>query len=211
MGTQKRLLMIDDDPDFVEVVAKVLVDAGYEVDAKYNPDEGFNALKTGDYDLLLLDVLMGRGAEGIMIARKIGDDPVLRERSRHRIAVGDADSLVEDVGLHDEAVPDFVLLAAVLAYGDDRQCGLVRGDDRVVGQIAAVQAGVVAAQFDYLGIGEAQTSRVNPSQQLVSAWRADLCILWRSVFAQCLQADAIEVPHDLLFGQLLLARPILLK
>jgi CheY-like chemotaxis protein len=79
MGTQKRLLMIDDDPDFVEVVAKVLEDAGYEVDAKYNPDEGFNALKTGSYDLLLLDVLMGRGAEGIMIARKIGDDPVLRE------------------------------------------------------------------------------------------------------------------------------------
>jgi CheY-like chemotaxis protein len=79
MGTQKRLLMIDDDPDFVEVVAKVLEDAGYQVDAKYNPDEGFKALKTGSYDLLLLDVLMGRGAEGIMIARKIGDDPVLRE------------------------------------------------------------------------------------------------------------------------------------
>ena len=79
MGTGKKLLMIDDDPDFVEVVAKILVDAGYEVDAKYNPDEGFNALKTGNYDLLLLDVLMGRGAEGIMIARKIGDDPVLRE------------------------------------------------------------------------------------------------------------------------------------
>jgi CheY-like chemotaxis protein len=79
MGTGKKLLMIDDDPDFVEVVGKILVDAGYEVDAKYNPDEGFNALKTGNYDLLLLDVLMGRGAEGIMIARKIGDDPVLRE------------------------------------------------------------------------------------------------------------------------------------
>ena len=79
MGTKKRLLMIDDDPDFVEPVAKVLEDAGYEVDAKFNPDEGFNALKTGDYDLLLLDVLMGRGAEGIMIARKIGDDPELRE------------------------------------------------------------------------------------------------------------------------------------
>ena len=64
MGTKKRLLMIDDDPDFVEVVAKILVDAGYEVDAKYNPDDGFKALKTGGYDLLLLDVLMGRGAEG---------------------------------------------------------------------------------------------------------------------------------------------------
>ena len=79
MGTKKRLLMIDDDPDFVEGVVSILENAEYEVDAKYNPDEGFQALKTGSYDLLLLDVLMGRGAEGIMIARKIGDDEKLRE------------------------------------------------------------------------------------------------------------------------------------
>jgi CheY-like chemotaxis protein len=71
--------MIDDDPDFVEVIVSILEGAGYEIDAKYNPDEGFEALKTGSYDLLLLDVLMGRGAEGIMIARKIGDDEKLRE------------------------------------------------------------------------------------------------------------------------------------
>ena len=79
MGTKKRLLVIDDDPDFVEVIVSILEDANYEVDAKYNPDEGFEALKTGSYDLLLLDVLMGRGAEGIMIARKIGNDEKLRE------------------------------------------------------------------------------------------------------------------------------------
>lgn len=71
--------MIDDDPDFVEGIVSILENADYEVDAKYNPDEGFQALKTGSYDLLLLDVLMGRGAEGIMIARKIGDDEKLRE------------------------------------------------------------------------------------------------------------------------------------
>jgi len=79
MGTKKKLLMIDDDPDFVEVIVSILEGADYEVDAKYNPDDGFQALKTGSYDLLLLDVLMGRGAEGIMIARKIGDDEKLRE------------------------------------------------------------------------------------------------------------------------------------
>jgi CheY-like chemotaxis protein len=76
---KKRLLMIDDDPDFVEGIVSILEKADYEVDAKYNPDEGFQALKSGSYDLLLLDVLMGRGAEGIMIARKIGDDEELRE------------------------------------------------------------------------------------------------------------------------------------
>jgi CheY-like chemotaxis protein len=79
MGTTKKLLMIDDDPDFVEGIVSILENAGYQVDAKYNADDGFQALKSGSYDLLLLDVLMGRGAEGIMIARKIGDDENLRE------------------------------------------------------------------------------------------------------------------------------------
>lgn len=79
MDTKKRLLIIDDDPDFVDGIASILENANYEVDAKFNPDEGFEALKTGSYDLLLLDVLMGRGAEGIMIARKIGNDEKLRE------------------------------------------------------------------------------------------------------------------------------------
>ncbi len=72
-------MIIDDDPDFVEGIVSILEKADYEIDAQYNPDDGFEALKSGSYDLLLLDVLMGRGAEGIMIARKIGNDEKLRE------------------------------------------------------------------------------------------------------------------------------------
>jgi CheY-like chemotaxis protein len=37
------------------------------------------ALQTKQYDLLLLDIMMGRGAEGIMIARKLRKDVKLRE------------------------------------------------------------------------------------------------------------------------------------
>jgi DNA-binding response OmpR family regulator len=77
--TGKRLLMIDDDPDFVDGIKSILEGAGYEVEAKYNPKDGFQALETGDYDLLLLDIMMGRGAEGVMIARKMGKDSKLRE------------------------------------------------------------------------------------------------------------------------------------
>jgi CheY-like chemotaxis protein len=71
--------MIDDDPDFVEGIKAILDEAGYEVDVAYNPDDGFKALQAKRYDLLLLDIMMGRGAEGIMIARKLRKDPVLRE------------------------------------------------------------------------------------------------------------------------------------
>lgn len=79
MTEGKKLLMIDDDPDFVEGIMSILKSAGYEVEAKYNPKEGFEALETGKYDLLLLDIMMGRGAEGVMIARKMRKDPKLRK------------------------------------------------------------------------------------------------------------------------------------
>ncbi len=79
MNEPKRLLIIDDDPDFVAGIKSILVKAKYEVDTAYNPKDGYEALKSKAYDLLLLNVMMGRGAEGIMIARKLGKDPKLRE------------------------------------------------------------------------------------------------------------------------------------
>ena len=74
MTQQKRLLIIDDDPDFVEGIKSILDAAGYSVDVAYNPKEGLKTLKAGNYDLLLLDIMMGRGAEGIMVARTMRKD-----------------------------------------------------------------------------------------------------------------------------------------
>jgi CheY-like chemotaxis protein len=79
MSAQKRLIIIDDDPDFVSGIKSILEKAEYKVDAAYNPKDGFQALQTGQYDLLLLDIMMGRGAEGIALARKISKDPKLRK------------------------------------------------------------------------------------------------------------------------------------
>jgi CheY-like chemotaxis protein len=79
MSEGKRLLMIDDDPDFVEGIKSILDGAGYTVDVAYNPDDGFAALQANPPDMLLLDIMMGRGAEGVMLARKIRKDPILRE------------------------------------------------------------------------------------------------------------------------------------
>jgi DNA-binding response OmpR family regulator len=75
----KRLLIIDDDPDFVTGIKTILDTAGFEVEVAYDPKEGLRALQTRQYDLLLLDIMMGRGAEGVMIARKLRKDRRLRE------------------------------------------------------------------------------------------------------------------------------------
>ncbi len=79
MNTQKKLIIIDDDPDYVAGIKSVLETANYSVDVAYNPKDGFKALQTNRYDLLLLDIMMGRGAEGVALARKIRKDPTLRE------------------------------------------------------------------------------------------------------------------------------------
>ncbi len=79
MSERKKLLIIDDDPQFVAGIKSILETADYDVDVAYNPKDGFEALETGQYDLLLLDIMMGRGAEGVMIARKMRKDPKLRE------------------------------------------------------------------------------------------------------------------------------------
>ncbi len=75
----KRLLIIDDDPDFVAGIKSILDNAGYAVEVAYDPKAGLMALQSRPYDLLLLDIMMGRGAEGVMIARKLRKDTKLRE------------------------------------------------------------------------------------------------------------------------------------
>ena len=77
MSERKRLLIVDDDPDYVEGIKGILDGADYDTDVAYNPKEGFAALKARHYDMLLLDIMMGRGAEGVMMARKLRKDPDL--------------------------------------------------------------------------------------------------------------------------------------
>jgi len=74
MSTQK-ILIIDDDPDFVEVTKVLFETRQYEVSAAYDPDEGFAKLEQEVPDALILDVMMGKGAEGFIMARKIRKDP----------------------------------------------------------------------------------------------------------------------------------------
>ena len=78
MSERKKVLIVDDDPDFVEGI-KAILDTEYDTEVTYNPKDGWEALKRGSHDLLCLDIMMGRGAEGVMMARKIRKDPVLRE------------------------------------------------------------------------------------------------------------------------------------
>lgn len=69
------ILIIDDDPDFVEVTKVLFETKQYDVSAAYSPEDGLAELEKEIPDALILDVMMGKGAEGFIVARKIRKDP----------------------------------------------------------------------------------------------------------------------------------------
>lgn len=69
------ILIIDDDPDFVAATKALLETKQYDVKFAYNPEEGFARLEEEVPDAIILDIMMGKGAEGFIFARKIRKDP----------------------------------------------------------------------------------------------------------------------------------------
>jgi DNA-binding response OmpR family regulator len=69
------ILIIDDDPDFVRITKMILETRQYKVSCAYNADEGFAKMEEESPDAIILDIMMGRGAEGFIFARKMRKDP----------------------------------------------------------------------------------------------------------------------------------------
>jgi len=72
---KKTILIVDDDPDFVEATRAVLEGAGYAVKSASNGKEGLARLAKGGVDCLVLDVMMTGDTEGFRIAQEIRENP----------------------------------------------------------------------------------------------------------------------------------------
>ncbi len=78
MADKKKILIIDDNVDFVKLNTATLEAAGYEVEAAYNADEGFTKVEYGQPDAIVLDLMMERHDSGFKLAEKLKTHPVLR-------------------------------------------------------------------------------------------------------------------------------------
>ncbi|MDR3631128.1 MAG: response regulator [Desulfocapsaceae bacterium] len=58
MAEKKKILLIDDDPDFVEAVKVIVENGGYEVKVAYDGEEGLEAVAAEKPNLIVLDVMM---------------------------------------------------------------------------------------------------------------------------------------------------------
>lgn len=70
----KRILIIDDDADYVEAMSTLLTAKDYDVDSASNGQEGFSKAKSSKPDLILLDVMMTHKSEGFDAARNFKSD-----------------------------------------------------------------------------------------------------------------------------------------
>jgi two-component system sensor histidine kinase and response regulator WspE len=73
-GKRKRVLVVEDSFTVRELERKLLVNGGFEVEAAVDGMEGWNAVRTGDFDLVITDVDMPR-MDGIELVTLIKQDP----------------------------------------------------------------------------------------------------------------------------------------
>ncbi len=78
MSNPKKVLIIDDDPDFVSALEALLQSSGYEVSAAANGKEGLHLAKTQRPDLILLDVMMTERTEGFFTLQELRRTPGLK-------------------------------------------------------------------------------------------------------------------------------------
>ena len=72
------ILVVDDDPDFVEVSRMVLEGAGYRVISASNGDEGLAAMRRQQPDLVILDVMMSGVLDGVSASQRMKSEFGLR-------------------------------------------------------------------------------------------------------------------------------------
>ncbi len=58
MSDKKRILVVDDEPDFCSIVQGQLEKEGFEVEVAYNGVEGIEKVQANPPDIIVLDVMM---------------------------------------------------------------------------------------------------------------------------------------------------------
>jgi len=77
--TMAKILVVDDDPDFVEVTRIVLESNGYDVVSASDGDEAIEQMKKESPNLVLLDIMMSQPLDGVEVSRKMLDDEEMRK------------------------------------------------------------------------------------------------------------------------------------
>jgi len=73
-----KILVVDDDPDFVEITRMILEANGYQVASAVNGSQALAQMRQGRPDLVLLDVMMSCVLDGLEVTKEMQADAELR-------------------------------------------------------------------------------------------------------------------------------------
>jgi two-component system OmpR family response regulator len=96
MSDTKRILVVDDDPDFRLTIETILKGVGYDVLTAFNGAEGEAMAAEHEPDLIVLDIMMEEVDAGLVVAERLGNQyPVvlLSSIADSTVKVFDADKL----------------------------------------------------------------------------------------------------------------------
>jgi CheY-like chemotaxis protein len=81
-GKGKKVLIIDDDADFVASTGTVLKKAGYEVIEAFSGKEGLQKSKSDRPDLYIIDMMMETYTEGSSVVNALNEDKETKDKPR---------------------------------------------------------------------------------------------------------------------------------
>jgi chemosensory pili system protein ChpA (sensor histidine kinase/response regulator) len=76
-----RILVVDDDPDFLKITKKILASHGHEVRTASSGAEALKAMRSGSDkpDVVLLDIMMDYITDGLDVSNAMQRDPHLKD------------------------------------------------------------------------------------------------------------------------------------
>lgn len=75
MATKGKILIVDDDPDFVKTTKMILLADGYEVVVANDGKQGLDKIKEIKPDLIMLDIMMESIFEGFSLMSTLRTSP----------------------------------------------------------------------------------------------------------------------------------------
>jgi CheY-like chemotaxis protein len=74
-----KILVVDDDPDFVRLTRTILQSQDYEVVTAANGEQALAAMRKDKPDLVLLDIMMAYILDGLDVGREMAEDAELKD------------------------------------------------------------------------------------------------------------------------------------
>jgi len=74
-----KILVVDDDPDFVNLTRRILQRKGYEVLTAASGQQALAVMRKEKPDLVLLDIMMSYILDGLDVSREMAQDPALKD------------------------------------------------------------------------------------------------------------------------------------